>query len=345
MAGCLALFPGVSAGAEDERSTPEADEAAGRWLPSIAVISGVLIQDWEGSARKTFEPDLTTLPMDAPPAAVQNAMDQAFDETLDGDDRDVTPFVGGSLELMTPRLPLPLSPRLFVGGELAAAFGTKRGLASEGSIGEPRSPFQEGATQTFGEDSALGQGTEVRAELDTLVYGAHAGVAFPVEFLGRQLRIKPSFAWIRYDIDVKGQFTEVECRRFNTNNLADRRGCLPLDEGLREISLLEEGSESFDGIGPRLDVEMDTGRMGPLGTSLFISTGVYRILGNRDVRLEAPSQEFPFEADVSSPTFFGTPMETGFLPGGAADGSFSFELDRWVYRVGLGLRLHWVGWD
>lgn len=339
------VFSPAFAAAGAEPGEPEEPESARRWLPSIAVISGATIQDWQGESRATFVPDLSTLPMDAPPEAVQNAMDQAFDQRTDGSDRDITAFMGGSLELMTPTLPLPLSPRLFVGGELTAYFGTLRGVATDGEVGDLRSA-QANEAAAFPEQSTLGQGSEVRGEVDTLVYGAHAGIAFPVELLGHRLRIKPSFAWIRYDIEFEGRFAKAECRRFNSFNFLDRRGCSPSNDGfLREVTGQASDAETFDGIGPGLDVELDTGRVGPLGTSLFVAARVYRILGEREFEIDGPTQEFAFVDDVSSESAFGTPEETGALPGGTASSRFSFDIDPWVYRVGVGLRIHWVGWD
>ncbi len=51
--------------------------------------------------------------------------------SVDGDDLAVSPFVGGVLELMTPALPIPTRPRLFVSGEVLPTFAFKRNVALE----------------------------------------------------------------------------------------------------------------------------------------------------------------------------------------------------------------------
>ena len=90
--------------------------------------------------------------------------------------------------------------------------------------------------------------------------------------------------------------------------------------------------------GPGLDLEMDTGRFGPLGTSLFLGARFYRILGNRKIEL-SDSQSFPqeFLADGVTPADGLGPVET--------NARFRFEVDPWNYRVGIGLRFYWLGFD
>jgi hypothetical protein len=89
-----------------------------------------------------------------------------------------------------------------------------------------------------------------------------------------------------------------------------------------------EKTETFDGIGPALDIEMDTGRFGPIGSSLFAGVRVYNILGNRDVEIASPVLSFndPVGNDQTR-------------------ARFTFEVDPWVYRVGVGIRFQWLGYD
>lgn len=311
----LALLPAPSLGAEESARDAAERRGADRWIPSFALISGVTVQEWSGSnassiCRGCTFPDPTEEPL----------RDPQF-----GSDRDVTPYVGGSVELMTPELPLPLSPRLFVGGEMAAAFGFERSVANEGDPNVPRSPLPEGSDFFFSEDRALGQGTDTVAEFESQLYGAHVGVAFPFELFGRQMRVKPSFAWLRYDIHLEGLVVDAECLEFFQNTR-----CNTTSQGigfLRSIRLSAEDDKTLDGIGPGVDLEMDTGRFGPFGTSLFLGGRVYKLLGDRTVGFEAPVESFDDAVGVDE-----------------ARAEFSFEVDEWMYRVGLGLRLHWVGW-
>src|SRR5262245_26393845 len=114
----LAL-PVGPASAQDEAApapTPAATEpapaakrsrqvGADRWVPSLAVVSGVTGQKWKGTASSTC-------------SGCTNATGPLVRPSIRGDDVDVTPFVGGQAELMTPELPIPLSPRFFAGGGL-----------------------------------------------------------------------------------------------------------------------------------------------------------------------------------------------------------------------------------
>lgn len=80
------------------------------------------------------------------------------------------------------------------------------------------------------------------------------------------------------------------------------------------------------GIGPSLDIEMDTGRLGPLSTSLFLGARFYRIVGGRKVKFDSEVETFD---DV--------------LGQDSAVGHFNFEVDEWMYRIGVGLRFQWLG--
>ena len=304
----------------DGAEPAEGSRAAGRWVPSLAVISGLTIQPWEAEAtgiicRECPIPD---------PAMGETELRSASD-----DDLDVTPYVGANLELMTPALPVPTSPRFFVGGEAWASFGIERIVAGEGNVGILRSPLPPGNVDTgFNDAGALGQGVEVRAQLETLMYGANAGLAFPVRVMGRNLLIRPSFGWIRYEIDVEGLVVDAECRPDATGRGSECNEFLSPPGFLRAIVLETSGSETFDAIGPGLDVALDTGRIGPLGTSLFLGVRVYQVLGDRSVDLPGPMMTYDDAAGAD-----------------AAEGRFSFDIDRRMYRAGLGMRFHWLGFE
>lgn len=312
----LVAAAGAQEVAPEARPERTAQAGADRWVPSFAVVGGITVQNWKASTLGRLYP--------APTLADPNPTPVPVRPPQLGRDRDVTPFVGGSLDLMTPALPLPTSPRLFVGGELLPSFGTDRKVALEGDPGILGNPVPEASRPTaYGEEAALGQGSELVASLDTLVYGAHAGVSFPFELYGRALRIKPSFAWIRYGVHVEGLIVDAQCLPL----VLGRQGCEPALGGfLREVRLQAKGRKTFDAIGGGLDLEMDTWRWGPLGTALFASARIYQVLGDRTIELEAPSQSFN---DV--------------LGMARATGRFSYAVDPWMYRVGLGLRFQWLG--
>jgi len=289
-------------------------EGADRWVPSIAVTSGVMIQEWKASVESTLFPGSGGAPEPVRP-------------TENGIDVDVSPFVAGGVELMTPTLPIPTSPRLFAGGDLTVAFTFDRKVAREGQPGKVRSPLPEGGTLAFTEDVLLGQGAETEAKLDQLLYGAHVGVAFPVELFGRAMRLKPSVGWIRYQIDVNAIVSDGACYTPPPYlQGAEETTCNSATSFQRSISLLASGSETFDGIGPGLDIEMDTGRFGPLGTSLYLGARAFKILGSRSIELNDAAT---FDDPVGS--------------GDEAVGKWSLEVNDWMYRVGVGIRFQWLG--
>ena len=317
------------ASAQSNDTTPAAAEpatrskqlGADRWVPSLAVTSGVFYQKWEGDVSSTCTgcTNPPTSPLARPSA--------------DGDDNDVSAFVGGQLELMTPELPIPLSPRFFAGGGVLPAFGVERKVASEGNVGTVAlpSPFP-GDPSAFNEASLLGQGSETEARIvDDFVYEAHAGLAFPFEFLGRQLRVKPSAGWIHYKIDTRGAVADGECQVINP--IGDINECNPnsnLAPGfLRSIQLRIDSSGTFDGVGGGMDFEMDVFHIGPFSSSLFIGAHAYKILGERAIEFGA-NESFP---------------DTGRQGLGAADyaSNHRIEVDPWFYRMGLGFRMNWVG--
>lgn len=316
----LALQAPLAAMAEDQDAGSERRKQDGedQWVPSFAIVSGLTVQEWDGEAESEICPGCT----------FPNPQAEALRPFEKGDDRDVTPYVGGSLELMTPALPIPTSPRLFIGGEFLSAFGTDRDIAGEGDPSTPlQSPLPEGAENTpFGEDAVIGQGSVTKAEIDKFVYGAHAGIAFPVEIYGRALRIKPMFAWIHYEVDVSGKVTDAECAPFLNGTQCNEN--LPsgfLRNSPDGILLKDDDSDTFDGIGPGVDVEMDTGRFGPLGTSLFAGARLYKILGSRKIKLSA-TQSYDDQLGQDE-----------------TRGRWSYEVDDWIYRIGIGIRFQWLG--
>jgi hypothetical protein len=325
----IALLSGlpVASGAQERQAGED------RWVPSLAVISGITIQDQEASVAAI---DSTGTPVVAP---------------TDGDDLAVSPYVGASLALMSPALPLPGRPRAFLGGEILPTFASTRDVVKVGApdgFTYPEVKFfgdEELPRTGFTEDVVLGNGGRTTAEIDTLVLGATVGVAFPFELRGRPLRLKPSFGWIRYKIDVSGRAAKAQCIPFTTPPPAPATStaCVSFDPGgpdfgrppqfgyTREIEFEAQDSQYFNGIGGGLEIELDTGRVGPFGVSLFLEGRFYRILGDRTVDLGASA----FYPEV------GDPPE--YLPATTVTADWAFEVDPWMYRAGLGLRLHWLG--
>ncbi len=319
MLALQALLAGVSLAADE--AEPVLQQGEDLWVPSFAIVSGITIQKQDGTVDSVLFPDMspTSIPL------------RGF---VDGNDLVVSPFVGGALELMSPALPLPLRPRIFLSGELLPTFASDREVAIEGQPGCLRGPLPgspclsddvDMTTPNFPENSVNGEGSSTKATIDTLVFGATLGVAFPAQLGKRQLRIKPSIGWINYKVDGEGLVVDGAC------NPPDQ--CLDsilippfVTPGfIRDTTLRGSGSQYFNGIGPGLDVEMDVGRYGPLGVSLLFGARAYRILGDRS---------FSFDASQSFDDELGNDLATA---------SFGVEVDPWLYRANVGIRFQWLG--
>jgi hypothetical protein len=394
----LAALPAASGAQEAKPRQPGED----RWVPSLALISGLTIQSQEGSVE-TFDFDYIF----DPPEWVRGGwmLDEEF--STDGVDLAVSPYVGANLELMSPALALPGRPRLFLGAQILPTFAAARDIAKiqdptglappavfplvdlnplipspilcEDEQGEVWESEQE-CYPRFGyaENTILGQGAQTTAEIDTLVFGAAVGVAIPFRLRGHTLRVKPSLGWIRYKIEVEGRMVKAQCPPYippraelvstscidfdlfgplivppppfrlpdGTINPDWFYGQPNLNYALqpgftREIVLGAQGSQHFNGIGGGVDLEMDVWRAGPFGVSLFLGGSFYRILGDRTLDL-SDSAEFDYTEKVREPddNYDGTEVS---LPENTFTANWSFEVDPWMYRAGLGLRFHWLG--
>ena len=163
-------------------------------------------------------------------------------------------------------------------------------------------------TTAFGENEANGQGMRTVAQLDQLTWGAKLGVSFSFEVRGRELRVKPSIGYIHYKIGVKGFLVDPTCGpgprstttctdTYNPVTLVKTFDAVPL----RESVLSGSDSGKFDGIGPGIDLELQTGRLGPLGTALFLGIHGYYQPGDRDIAFSATrSFSDDFGNDVDS---------------------------------------------
>lgn len=300
-------------------------------MASLAVTSGVLLQGQDGTVASC----LFANPADATGSCPAPGS-TPLRPTSSANDLAIAAFVGGNLELMAPALPIPTRPRPFLSGEIIPTFAAKRDLAGEGDPdcvrgpepGDPCASAEDPLNPrdtAFGEDAANGQGSVVSSSYETLTFGANLGVAFPAQVGTRRLRIKPSFSWLSYDAKVSGKVVDAECEPVSR--------CTPvLNQGpglLRETNLTGSENHRFHAIGPGLDVEMDTGRFGPLGTSIFIGGRAYRTLGDLDV--EATSSQV--YGDDGLP-----------LANQAVSASWDVDFNPWIFRAGVGLRVTWLGW-
>jgi hypothetical protein len=316
-------------------SSAEANAAGldSRWIPSFAVIGGLT---W-GNEHASVASECRAPGSDPPAATSCDPAEPGFGSQLRPGDADddlgVTPYVGGSFELMTPALTAIGRPRLFASVELPYHFGIDRNVAQKQRPTGVREPEGPNIEELLDENALLGVGSRTRSEVQGLVFGAGAGVSLAFEAWGRQFRLKPSAGWIRYEIDVRGRVEAGICNNDNRfqpdvdtcdldgKNLGQTRGFT------RAITLIGGDSRWFDGIGPGLELEMDTGRVGPFGVSLFLGGRGYYLLGDRAIAFS--------DTRTIGPDALGGPVEY--------HADFSFRVSPWLYRAGLGVRFSWLG--
>jgi hypothetical protein len=308
-----------------------------QWVPSLAVTGGATMQDQSGS-HASFQYDAEA----ADPTQATTLREPDF-----GEDRAVSPFIGGAIELMTPSV---WRLRFFASGEVLPVFAPERHLTDEGqptrisgpevnsviAKQEDNTHFTDPPTQPranpFGASDAKGQGIRSNAQVDQLSYGAKAGLAFSFQYRGRQMRIKPSVGWYRYKVGVKGYMVHPACNPANRcTNTYNTSGVLLQPGFLREAILKASDNGVFDGVGPGLDLEMDAGRFGPIGTSLFIGVGGYYIPGDRDIDFGARKTFNP-----GAPDFDQLGADTYTV-------TWHTRVAPWIYRGSIGVRFQWLG--
>ena len=306
-----------------------------QWVPSLAVTSGVTMQD-QSATQASYLYDAQA----ADPTQPTPLREPDF-----GADRAVSPFVGGAIELMTPSV----FPRLrfFASGEVLPVFAPERHLTDEGQasrISGPEvnsviakqednehftDPPDQPRANPFGAIDAKGQGMRSNAQVDELSYGAKVGLSFSFQYRGRQMRLKPSVGWYRYKLGVKGYMVNPACNPANRCTNTYNTDGVQLSHGfLREAILKGSDSGVFDGVGPGVDLEMDAGRFGPIGTSLFIGIGGYYIPGDRDIDFGARKTFDPSTDELGADT---------------NTAKWHTRVEPWIYRGGIGIRFQWLG--
>jgi hypothetical protein len=329
-------FAALAASAQEPAPGRSIDE---RWIPSFAFTGGVTF----GRQHATVSSDCRAPGSDVPASMTCHPSIAASGTRLrEGDSDDelaVTPYVGGNLSLSTPVLARLGRPRLFAGVELPYHFGIDRNVAQKDrptGIAEPENVEQ---TEVLDEGAMLGVGSRTRSEVQGLAFGASAGAAFAFEALGRQFRVKPWAGWLRTQIGVRGRVEHGICFRYcDVDGILNGDPPYPTDPNdpnfgfTRVITLKAHDSIWLDGIGPGLDVEMETGRFGPYTLSLFLGGGGYYLIGDRSLAFSAQRTIPP-----DGPDPVGDPVDY--------HADFSFRVNPWLYRLGLGLRFSWVGYD
>ena len=315
----LALVVGLPAHAKEARDESE------QWVPAFGMYFDVLRHKARGSVQTSeilgppFPAGCLLSPFPGFPRMPTGALcprslppfnsGALLAPTDQGSDTNVTTMVGGNLELMSPRLTERfLMPRFFAHLDLAASFGFERNLAGTGTPGAFARPIPSQNSADIFEVAVFGQGSRTRTQVERLVWSAGTGIAFTVDAFQRRIRIKPSFEWIREDIEVSGVVNRAVQLAQDTTNFGD----------IRPVSLSAKRKVRYHGFGPGLELEADAVRTGPVIMSVFALGRAYHFSGSLTETLFASNQFGEFA-------------------------QWQIEHERWAYRAGVGIRFRWVG--
>ena len=291
---------------------PASDELE-RWVPSLSISMGMLLQRASG--------DTSTNEISPENAGIPPTLTSPFDPTIvkpaSGQDLVFTPISHLSFELMTPALrsvpfvpeiAVPGRPRLFAHGDAALSFSQQYDLVRVDKPGE----FKVPGVSNYRAADILGQGVKAQVYVDDLVWSAGGGLAFTFDVFDRRVRIKASVEWIRQTLVIDADF-----RRLVQERVGTPAAPLIFDDDFRQIILPLAKNKVFHGMGPGLEIEVDSNRAGPFVVSTFLGVRVYRILGDRNINLTT-TNEFD---------------ETATL---------NYKHRRVAYQGAMGIRIRWV---
>jgi hypothetical protein len=220
----------------------------------------------------------------------------------------LSPVVGGSIELMTPRFAERFGrPRIFTHIDLTAAVGFTFDIAKEGVPGLMETP-----DEPVPESSLPGQGSVTIGSWEPLVVTAGFGIAFTVDRGEWHFRIKPSFEYIRQEIQVKGTVNRAIALNPDLN--------FGRATEFRFIELAGQQTETYHGIGPGLEIEFDAARLSPFVMTVFVSGQAFALLNARDINF----------SDTHTDAF------------GTEFARWHFRPSPWVYRGLVGVRFRWL---
>ncbi len=293
-----------------------------RWVPSFSILSGVNSQNGSGSVaasnveapwmpRLDTPPEWVSILPDPPPSAEAQMM---------------TPYAGLSLEIMTPSW-LKIV-RGFAHLDVSYTFGPEYNIPSKGNPG----PFLAGDTTaepgTLVQGTIIGQGSRTTPLVRPLQVTAGAGVAFTMRAWDRILRIKPSVEYLREEIQLKG----LVRRAVRVDPTPTATVGTPDDSFFRTVNLAGESSHVYHGLGPGLEVEVETGRAGPFKVALYVSAKAWKFLNNDPQNLEVRNED----------PLYCPPPPPGQVNCSSESAAFGFTKDDWAYGANLGVRFRWV---
>jgi len=287
--------------AEDANTSAEPSQ----WSIAIGIPIGLEIQDVDADSETGFIGSPSRIWDDFGRLALLRP-------SSSGDSRVTGATFGGELEIMSPRIVDTIGrPRLFVRSALEMNLSSDTIPTAEGGIGPIRLPLDASGNPpaAFPASSVLGQGSKGLYKVGRAQVRVGAGVAFGFVFMDRRIRIKPSIEYISRKATMRGSVNRVIALPGAPLFLTS------LDQARIE-EVRTSAKRTFHGLGPGLELEVETGQLGPLVVSLFSGFRAYRFLGTHKEQLNGQ-------------TSAGERV------------TFNFEIDDWLYRADTGIRFRW----
>ncbi|MAI80740.1 MAG: hypothetical protein CL917_17500 [Deltaproteobacteria bacterium] len=277
-----------------------------RWVPSLGISSGAFVQRFQGQVNTggvvCESPEATTPLCFNSGIAGSSIQDGA---PVTGRERAFTPFIAASLELSTPTFASSIyAPSAFARLDFAYTFGFSRAIAL---IDSPGAIERSDDVAFYEARYYKGQGSDAVYTSQDFQFSAGVGLAFHLEIADRKVRVKPSLEYMREAVNFTGLVSKV----------IHTEGVNQAEYKVRYIQLSGQKETVFHSIGPGLEVEMDTGRAGPVVLSIFGGGQAYAILGDNQVSFDQTNE-------------YGETAEWNFLA------------NRWFFRGSVGLRFRWL---
>ena len=377
----FAVVPSTPSWASDQ-----ATASMKRWAPAFAVQGGVIAQTASGMLSGSDIYGACWLGAGVPvprggpgecmwgeTGSIDNQYLTRQQAPTSDTSRMMTPYFSLAAELMSPALLSGWgSPRALAHADIGYAFGFARGITRVGSpLDRMELPFPPSELDTHqpplynSEQEMVGQGSKLTASVDSLLVGAGFGIAFTFEVGDRTFRVKPTVEYLREEMEISGTLRQATRTTFFSPPrdmsqwtpttpifgapLNIPEDATPADAGFREINLDGSSTRVYHGVGPGLELEMDTGRVGPFVVSIYSGMRAYHFSGD-DLSVDFVAQNPPDTAF----TLDGLPPGPGTNVEGRNENlfrncsvdnanqcesaSFSFEKESWAYTGHVGLR-------
>ena len=309
----VVLLLATSEGAAQSDRAPDAGfqrsqrRTDSRWMPAVSIQSGLLVHERDGFSQS------------------QERGEQ------EGDTRALFGLLGGSAEIATPRIDfIPARPRLFAHADLFYSLDSDESITNESKPGDPITDLSIQLENNAAVSGAIGTGTSLRSQSEPLILSGGLGLSFETELAGRRLRIKPSLEWMFQRDEFRLDFAHVETVGF------DPLRCTPR---CRAVSTSNQETEGFHSLGPGLEVELDTGRMGDFTLSIFTQFRALRILGDRKFDIQATGSWFT--RTLTNPPVREI-VSIDPAPGRAdSTATSTYRRDPWGFYAAAGIRILW----